>query len=109
VDDAQRLRGWLLAGVLQFRAVAVATQRDLSDRFARAGFKVRTVDVQELVSLSCLQEVVERRLEWARRGPGPLPRIGTDALAGLFRRHGPDLQIIQSDLYDYYQQLEAGG
>jgi hypothetical protein len=101
------MSGWLLAGVLQYRAVAVATQRDLSDRFARAGFEVRSVKIQELVTVGQLQEVVERRLQWARRGPGPIPGIGRDTLAGLFRRYGPDLRAIQSDLYDHFQKLEA--
>lgn len=107
MDDAQELSGWLLAGVLQFRAVAVATQRDLSDRFAGAGFEIRNVKIQELVTVGQLQKVVERRLEWARRGPGALPLIGKDVISGLFRNYGPDLESIQSDLYDHYQQLET--
>ena len=107
MDDAQELSGWLLAGVLQFRAVAVATQRDLSDRFARAGFEIRNVKIQELVTVGQLQKVVERRLEWARRGPGATPWLRSDVLPALLQRHGPDLQSIQSDLYDHYQQLET--
>jgi hypothetical protein len=105
VDDAHEMSGWLLARVLRFRSVAVATQRDLSGRFARAGFEARSVRVQELATVDRLQEFVERRLEWARRGPGPIPLVRRDMLAGLFRRHGPDLQSIQSDLYDRYQRL----
>jgi hypothetical protein len=107
VDDAQELSGWLLAGVLQFGAVAVATQRDLSNRFARAGFEVRSVKVQELVTVGLLRRFVDRRLEWARRGPGATPWIRSDVLPALLQRHGPNLQSIQSDLYDHYQQLET--
>jgi hypothetical protein len=107
VDDAQELSRSLLAGVLRYRTVAVATQRDLSDRFARAGFEVWSVGVQELWTIQDLHELVECRLEWARRGPGEVPRIRGNVLSALFRRHGPDVQSIQSDLYDRYQQLEV--
>jgi hypothetical protein len=105
VDDAQELSGKLLARVLRFRSVAVATQKSLGKPFRIAGFNVRTVRVEGLMSLSGLQEVVEKRLEWARRSPGEVPRVGEPGLEALFRRHGSDLQSIQSDLYDRYQQL----
>jgi hypothetical protein len=108
VDDAQELDGPLLDRVLRFHAVAVATQKDLAVSFRKAEFLVRTVRVPDRVSFSLLQEMVTRRLEWARRGPGPLPSVGVELLRSLLARHCYDLRAIQSHLYDWCQQLEAG-
>jgi hypothetical protein len=108
VDDAQMLDGALLAQVLNFPVVAVATQKDLAVSFRKAEFLVMTVKVADLVSISLLEEMVARRMEWARRGPGPIPSVGREALRSLLTRHGHDLRAIQSHLYDWCQQLEAG-
>jgi DNA polymerase III delta prime subunit len=106
VDDAQMMSGPHLSRVLRSPVVAVATQKDLGVSFHEAGFCIKTVPVSDRVNLHCLQEMVGRRLEWARRGPGPLPEVEEGALQGLLRRHGRNLMAIQAELYDWYQQLE---
>jgi hypothetical protein len=98
----------LLSQVLNFPVVAVATQKDLAVSFRKAEFLVRTVKVADLVSLSLLEKMVARRMEWARRGPGPIPSVDEEALRSLLTRHGRDLRAIQSHLYDWCQQLDAG-
>lgn len=106
VDDAHMARGGLLREFQRYRAVAVATQKDLAVSFRASGYETKTVRVPDRVSLSRLVEMVQRRLEWARRGPGPPPEVEKSTLKNLLDLHGPDLKTIQADLYDRYQQLE---
>jgi len=105
VDDAQMASGDLLGKLFRFQTVAVATQKDLAVSFHEAGFRIRTVPVRDRVDLPWLQEMAQRRLEWARRGPGPLPGVEEGVLQGLFERHADDVVAIQADLYDRYQHL----
>ncbi len=107
VDDAQELTESHLHRVFRFGAVAVATQKDLAVSFSKAGFQVRTERVKDRTDFFGLLQIVERRLEWARRGSGPLPRIEEGALRSLSLLHKHDLRAIQSDLYDLFQKLEA--
>jgi hypothetical protein len=97
----------LLAKVLRFSAVAMATQQDLEVPFRQAGFRVRTVPVAERCSRRQLGEIVERRLEWARRAPGPIPKIHEGLREALLRRHRHDVRAMLSHLYDRIQHLEA--
>jgi len=99
-------RGALFREFLRYRAVAMATQKDLAVSFRPSGYETKTVRVPDRVSLSRLEEMVQRRLEWARRGPGPPPEVEKSTLKKLLDLHGPDLKTIQADLYDRYQQLE---
>ncbi len=105
VDDAHMASPSLLGGFLRFQRLAVATQRDLTVSFRQAGIETRTVRLADELGLPRLERMVERRLEWARRGPGPLPAVEEGTLSSLLALHGPDLKAIQSDLYDRYQKL----
>ena len=106
VDDAHMAGGALLRRFRGYRALALATQKDLAGSFRVSGFETRTVRMPERVGIGRLEEMVQRRLEWARRVTGPLPGVGTSTLQELLDLHGPDLKAIQADLYDRYQQLE---
>lgn len=107
VDDAQMADRRLLVRILRHPVVAVASQKDLSGLFLKAGTRVLTLPVSEGSGLTSLGMIVERRLEWARRGPGALPRVGETVLRELIRRHGTNLRAIQGDLYHRYQQLQV--
>jgi hypothetical protein len=102
IDEAQRLRD--VKGVLG-RALALGSHADLS---SRAGRPLRTVLLEGL-GLGRLESVVSRRIEWARRGPGPVPRVARTTLAKLLARHGDDLRAMEGDLYDAIQRLEGPG
>lgn len=108
VDDAHMARGAFFRKIHLYRAVAMATQKDLAGSFRASGFELKTVLMPDRVTLTRLVEMVQRRLEWARRCPGPLPEVEKGALKKLLNHHGPDLKAIQADLYDRYQQLEDG-
>jgi len=107
IDDGQAMGERLLANVLRFPTVVMATQKDLEAPFRQAGFRVRTVPVAERCSGHQLGEIVERRLEWARRAPGPIPEIHDGLGEALLRRYGHDLRTMLSHLYDRFQLLEV--
>jgi hypothetical protein len=104
LDEAQRLRPALLRAILaRPLALAFGTHVDLS---VAAGRPLRTVRVDG-VDPGRLRTIVDRRLEWARRGPGPIPVVTDRALEILLARHGSDLRAIEGCLYDAVQRLEA--
>lgn len=56
-----------------------------------------------------LRAILERRIEGARRGNGPLPRLEDESLEALIRRHGDSVRAIEHELYELFQTLEAPG
>jgi hypothetical protein len=49
--------------------------------------------------------MLNRRIEWARRGPGPLPQIRLQTAQAMLDHFGDDLRAIEFCLYDLYQNL----
>ena len=107
LDDAHEMSRRIERLVCRYPLVAAATQVDLSRRFLRVGFRVETVDVGGDLDPGRLRRMVIRRMEWARRGPGPLPEIRVATLKNLLLEYGRNLRAIQADLYGMFQQLEA--
>ena len=106
VDETQRLsrfkrRQLFRRGI----ALAIGTHEDheLELRQLRAPF--RTVLVGG-TSIDRLAQIVERRLESARRGPGPIPRIPRASLQALVDRFGDDVRAIEHELYERIQGLD---
>lgn len=88
--------------------LVATTHGDHARELARAGLPHTLVPVGGLTP-GRLLAVVERRVEWARRGPGPVPRLGPATAAALVARHGDDLRAIIDTLYDVVQALPAPG
>ena len=106
LDEAQRLRGPLLRRLLRRAGpVALGTHQDLS---TAAGRPLPTVHLNSL-DVARLRSIVVRRLEWARRGEGPIPEVPDAALGALIRRHGDDLRAIEGTLYDAIQSMKEPG
>lgn len=108
LDEAQRLpraRRRLLFQALDW--LALSTHEDLTRDLEAGGWTVWTVEVGGL-GRERLETVLARRLEWARRGPGPLPRLPRATLDELLRRHGDDLRAILDDLYEATQTAVMG-
>ena len=104
LDEAQRARPRSLAAALaRAGRVALGTHEDLA---AIAGRPLRTVRLDAPPTVERLDAIVRRRVEWARRGPGPVPEVGREALAKLIALHGSDLRAIEGHLYDLFQSLE---
>jgi hypothetical protein len=106
LDEAQRLNATdlrrLTAGDL---VLAFGTHHDLSPVVGRP---LRTVRV-DVVDVARLRAIVDRRLEWARRAPGPVPVVPDAVLSVLIARHGTDVRAIEGALYDAVQKLEEPG
>lgn len=105
VDDAHLLPWRLRARLRDRRALVLATHRDLEKMLRRRGYDVRTLDVPSLATGPRLRRIVDRRIEHARRAPGPVPHIPDGDLEALLRRHGPDLRAVLDTLYDRIQGL----
>lgn len=104
VDEAQRLPWWDRHRVIR-RGVplVLGTHRDLRRPLERAGYVVETVDVTEFTSPARVQQVLNRRIELARLGPGALPQVAADEVTRLMEEFGDDLRSMEDRLYDQFQ------
>jgi len=109
LDEADALWWWQRRKALRHASgIALATHRDLSPELRWAGLVPLTVPVGG-VEENWLHAVLNRRIECARRGSGPIPRIGRPAVRALIDRHGDDLRAMEIALYERFQALEEGG
>lgn len=109
LDETQRLP-WRTRRRVFRRGVtlAIGTHRDHSGELARAGLRFETVRLDGFTPVR-VHRIIERRIEWARRAPGPVPWLGLDGVARLSDRFGGDLRAMESHLYDVFQQLDRIG
>ena len=106
VDEAQFLSWWQRRRLFRRAAsFAVGTHESLAGVFRRAGLEYETVAVGG-VDVDKVQAMITRRLEWARRAEGQLPRVTPAAVGELVARHGDDLRAIEHHLYEVFQRLE---
>jgi hypothetical protein len=106
LDEAQWLRPRLLRGLVNGpTAVAFGTHDDLSPA---AGRPLRTVRV-DVIDAARLRAIIDRRIEWARRGSGRVPAVRDDTLCALIERHGSDVRAIIGNLYAAFQRMEEPG
>jgi hypothetical protein len=106
LDEAQRARPEHLRALLTSgRSMALGTHSDLSGLAPRP---MRTVRVGG-VGTAALGAIVARRIEWARRGAGPVPSVSTSALTALLAQYGDDVRGMISALYDVFQNLPEVG
>jgi hypothetical protein len=105
VDEIERLAPAARLGLWRAPgALAVATHADLSPEIRRAGRSVGTLPVGRLTR-ERLTEMIERRIEAARRAPGIVPRVPPATVASLLRGHGDDVRAIFAALYEAFQDL----
>jgi len=86
-------------------SLAMTTHRDLSEELRRAERAFETIDVAGVGEERLLQ-ITERRIEWARRGPGAVPVVGPEGVRRLLERFGDDLRAIEFHLYERFQEME---
>jgi len=107
LDEAQRLRPRLRRRLFATaETLALGTHEDLSTLTERP---VHTVHLSRLTTVARLQAIVERRIEWARRGSGPVPVVPEDALLALASTYGSDVRAIEWRLYEIFQHLKEPG
>jgi hypothetical protein len=107
VDDAQFLNARQRRTLFERAdAVAAATHDSLAAEAESADFEVREVEIAGLERRR-LREIVDKRIQWARRGPGAVPELSDSALDRLIELYGDDLRTIEDVLYSVFQSLEA--
>jgi len=106
VDEIQRLPRRARRRVFRRPvSLAVATHEDVSGELTAAGFEVETVEVGGGLDANRLAEILNRRIEAARRGPGRLPRVTPPTARAMIDRFGDDVRAIQWHVYDLFQSL----
>jgi len=107
LDETQRLprrvRKALYRGPSR---LVLGAHEDHAAELRRSGRPVTTVQVGASLTAARLALIVERRIEAARRAPGPVPEIPPPALEALLARFGDDLRAIEHHLYERVQALE---
>ncbi len=106
LDETQRLPASLRKEIFSRQdSFVVATHKDHWREFAKAGLRYESVNIGGL-SISRLKLIIERRIEWARRGPGPVPTVSLPEMAKLIKIYGDNLEAIFARLYDEFQALK---
>lgn len=105
VDEAQRL-GWLSLRRLLRRPGGFALTAPGPFRHLGVGHRLVTVGVGD-PSPERLALIVERRIELARRGAGPVPTVDAAAVAWLVARFADDVRAAEQALYEVFQRLEG--
>ena len=109
LDETQRLPRGLRQRIFSRKgSFVIGTHEDHSPELARAGIETVSIHLSGMTA-ERLARIIERRLEWARRGPGPLPRLSDSKIARLIAAYGDDLSAILGCLYEEFQTLQGGG
>ena len=88
---------------------AVVTHVDLSVELERLGLRVTSVWPARLLDAEALERVFNRRVEAARRGPGPVPWVSRDTVKKLIQEHGEDVRAMELVLYEGIQRMREVG
>jgi len=104
VDEVQRLPPRVRRRLFRRRASFVlGTHSVHGGELDAAGVTHQRIEVGGLTR-DKLMRVVARRVEWARRGPGPVLTPPAELLESLHETHGDDLRAIGDALYDWVQR-----
>ena len=108
IDEVQRLAPARRERLFRRKAsFALASHAVHTTELRGAGLDVEVFRVGGLTP-ERLQRYVERRIEWARRAPGPLPEVPRPLLVRLRAHYGDDLRAIEDALYDWVQRGMPG-
>ncbi len=109
IDETQRLGWWTLRRLFRgCGAMAIGTHRDHGAQIRRAGMRVEVVEVGG-VDAPRLRAILERRLEWARRGEGAIPWFEDEDIEALLARFGDDVRSMEGELYELVQGMVEVG
>jgi hypothetical protein len=87
-------------------SIAISTHITLKPILWMLGFSVQTVRIENVRSAE-LRAIFERRLEWARRGAGPIPTLPESTLQTLLNQYGDDIRSMESALYASIERLSG--
>lgn len=110
VDEVQRLNWFQRASVFRRPVpLVLGTHCDYRRQLRRFGRHVITVHVGEKMAPEVLTQIVQRRIEFARRQAGAVPKLTPQTIARLIETYGDDVRAIEGHLYNVFQQLEEPG
>ncbi len=87
------------------KTLALTTHDSLQAELQSAGYTVCT-RIIDSTGASTITELVRRRIEHARRSPGPVPDVDAASIGRLKSRFGSDIRAIENYLYDIFQTLD---
>jgi hypothetical protein len=106
LDETQRLPISLRKHLFSREAsFVIGTHVDHSSEYRKAGLDYESIHLKGM-TIDQLEMIIHRRIEWARRDPGPVPTIARSELARLITRYDDDLLAILARLYEEFQSLE---
>ncbi len=107
LDEAQRVGRRRLARLFRRdSSFVIGSHRDHTGALVAAGLEVVTVHPANELDPAKLSRILERRIAWARRGPGPVPTVSAPDVLALLRQHGSDIRAIERRLYHVFQKAE---
>ena len=87
------------------RKLVIGSHEDVADELRVADFDVDTIHVHETMDADRLWTLLNARVEKARRGPGPVPRVLHSTADRLLKEHNSDVRAIQRSLYEIFQSM----
>ena len=110
VDEAQRLTARQRRHLFrEDRALVLGTHQDFQLELEQAGRKVTTIAACSQTSISRLKQIVTDRIEFARRGLGPVPTVHGMTLKRLLQSQAGDIRSMLQILYDAVQKMNQPG
>lgn len=111
VDELQHLSRFKRRRLFARRALSlvVGTHEDVTEELREAGFDVRTHRPACELTVERIEEIFRRRIEWARRAPGPVPMVPRHTVERLMGIAGDDIRAMEGMLYDAVQRAEEVG
>ncbi len=86
--------------------LVLGTHEDVASELRGMGYDVETIEVAAQTSPERIADVIDRRIESARRSPGPLPGVCTATIARLFEEYGDNVRGMEHHLYEVFQNLK---
>jgi hypothetical protein len=106
LDDTQWLPASLCKRIFARQtSFVIGTLSDHSKELDKAGLEYISVQLKNN-TVDNVEMIIQRRIEWARRSPGPVPGVSESEIARLIQEYDGDTRAILSKLYEEFQALE---
>lgn len=108
LDEGARLplRAWWT--LRHVRSLAVSTHLNLRPLLWCLGFKVVTQHIRQL-DPERLHRIFQRRIEWARDAPGPIPQLSVETVHALQKKYDCNIRAMEYALYQSIDHMNEVG
>ncbi len=106
IDEAQRMtfmQRWQT--FRSQRRLILSTHTDFEQALRQSGRRVLTITADHFTDASRVQNLLNARIEFARRNAGPVPTVSHLTATELFRQFGSDIRSIEHSMYLTFQEL----